>query len=72
MARGLTIQAPRPDLTPASLAAVGAEPGEAVTLQLPNIPQFLIYFGIKAGCVAVPGACCGTRWSSACRNGLSV
>jgi long-chain acyl-CoA synthetase len=40
----------------AGLAAAGIGPGEAVALQLPNIPQFLIaYFGIlKAGGVVVP------------------
>jgi long-chain acyl-CoA synthetase len=34
----------------------GLYPGDAIGLQLPNIPQFVIaYFGIlKAGCVAVP------------------
>ena len=38
------------------LRASGVGPGEAVGLQLPNIPQFLIaYFGmLKAGCVGVP------------------
>jgi long-chain acyl-CoA synthetase len=38
------------------LAASGIGPGDAVALQLPNIPQFLIaYFGIlKAGGVVVP------------------
>jgi long-chain acyl-CoA synthetase len=38
------------------LAARGLRPGDAVALQLPNVPQFLVaYFGIlKAGCVAVP------------------
>ncbi|HXV93558.1 MAG TPA: long-chain fatty acid--CoA ligase [Pseudonocardia sp.] len=40
----------------AALDARGLEPGDAVGLQLPNVPQFLIaYFGIlKAGCVVVP------------------
>jgi long-chain acyl-CoA synthetase len=40
----------------AGLAASGIGPGDAVALQLPNIPQFLIaYFGIlKAGGVVVP------------------
>jgi long-chain acyl-CoA synthetase len=40
----------------AGLAASGIVPGDAVALQLPNIPQFLIaYFGIlKAGGVVVP------------------
>ena len=40
----------------AGLDAAGLQRGDAVALQLPNIPQFLItYFGIlKAGCVAVP------------------
>src|SRR5215472_13357336 len=44
------------DRVAASLAAGGIRPGDAVALQLPNIPQFLIaYFGIlKAGAVAVP------------------
>ena len=34
----------------------GLRPGDAVGLQLPNVPQFAVaYFGIlKAGCVAVP------------------
>jgi long-chain acyl-CoA synthetase len=34
----------------------GLDPGDAIGLQLPNIPQFVIaFFGImKAGCVAVP------------------
>ena len=34
----------------------GLRPGDAVALQLPNLPQFLVaYFGIlKAGCVVVP------------------
>src|SRR5690242_15668943 len=38
------------------LRARGLAPGDAVGLQLPNIPQFAVaYFGIlKAGCVAVP------------------
>src|SRR4051794_38604894 len=38
------------------LAERGLRPGDAVGLQLPNVPQFLLaYFGIlKAGCVAVP------------------
>jgi long-chain acyl-CoA synthetase len=40
----------------AGLAALGLAPGDAVALQLPNVPQFLAaYFGIlKAGCVVVP------------------
>jgi long-chain acyl-CoA synthetase len=40
----------------AGLAAHGLRPGDAVALQLPNVPQFVVaYFGIlKAGCVAVP------------------
>lgn len=40
----------------AGLRALGVEPQEAVGLQLPNLPHFLIaYFGIlKAGCVVVP------------------
>jgi long-chain acyl-CoA synthetase len=44
------------DRLAAGLAAGGIRPGDAVALQLPNIPQFLIaYFGIlKAGAVAVP------------------
>ena len=39
-----------------ALEAAGIEPGDAIALQLPNIPQFLIaYFGIlKAGAVVVP------------------
>jgi len=38
------------------LAAIGIEAGDAVALQLPNVPQFLVaYFGIlKAGAVVVP------------------
>ena len=38
------------------LRARGLAPGDAIGLQLPNIPQFVIaYFGIlKAGCVVVP------------------
>src|SRR3954454_2115942 len=38
------------------LQALGVNPGDAVGIQLPNIPQFLIsYFGLlKAGAVAVP------------------
>ena len=38
------------------LLARGMQPGDAVGLQLPNVPQFVIaYFGIlKAGCVVVP------------------
>ena len=38
------------------LRAAGIGPGDAVGLQLPNIPQFVVaYFGIlKAGCVVVP------------------
>ncbi|MGY1779924.1 long-chain-fatty-acid--CoA ligase [Geodermatophilus sp. SYSU D01036] len=38
------------------LAARGLAPGDAVGLQLPNVPQFVVaYFGIlKAGCVVVP------------------
>jgi len=44
------------DRLAAGLAVAGLRPGEAVALQLPNIPQFLVgYFGIlKAGCVVVP------------------
>jgi long-chain acyl-CoA synthetase len=39
-----------------SLRALGLQPGEAVAVQLPNVPQFLfVYFGIlKAGLVMVP------------------
>jgi long-chain acyl-CoA synthetase len=38
------------------LCGIGIKPGDAVALQLPNIPQFLVaYFGIlKAGAVVVP------------------
>ena len=44
------------DLVAASLQASGIRPGDAVALQLPNIPEFVVaYFGIlKAGGVAVP------------------
>ncbi|HEU5388753.1 MAG TPA: long-chain fatty acid--CoA ligase [Streptosporangiaceae bacterium] len=44
------------DRVAANLAEAGIRPGEAVALQLPNIPQFLVaYFGIlKAGAVVVP------------------
>ncbi len=44
------------DRLAAGLEASGLRPGEAVALQLPNIPQFLVaYFGIlKAGGVVVP------------------
>jgi long-chain acyl-CoA synthetase len=44
------------DRLAAGLAASGIGPGDAVAVQLPNIPQFLIaYFGIlKAGGVVVP------------------
>jgi len=40
----------------AGLQGLGVHPGDAVGIQLPNIPQFLItYFGVlKAGAVAVP------------------
>jgi long-chain acyl-CoA synthetase len=40
----------------AGLLALGLGPGDAVALQLPNVPQFVVaYFGIlKAGCVVVP------------------
>jgi long-chain acyl-CoA synthetase len=40
----------------AGLAVRGLRPGDAVALQLPNVPQFVAaYFGIlKAGCVVVP------------------
>jgi long-chain acyl-CoA synthetase len=39
-----------------SLLGLGLEPGDAVAVQLPNLPQFLFsYFGIlKAGLVMVP------------------
>jgi long-chain acyl-CoA synthetase len=44
------------DALAAGLVEFGVRPGEAVGLQLPNIPQFLVaYFGIlKAGAVVVP------------------
>ena len=44
------------DLVAASLQASGIGAGDAVALQLPNIPEFVVaYFGIlKAGGVAVP------------------
>ena len=44
------------DRVAAGLASRGLRPGDAVVLQLPNVPQFVVaYFGIlKAGCVAVP------------------
>jgi len=40
----------------AGLRAAGLQPGEAVAVQLPNVPEFLLaYFGIlKAGLVMVP------------------
>ncbi|RBY87964.1 long-chain fatty acid--CoA ligase [Blastococcus sp. TF02A-30] len=40
----------------AGLVSRGLRPGDAVALQLPNVPHFPVaYFGIlKAGCVAVP------------------
>ena len=40
----------------AGLQARGLVPGDAVALQLPNVPHFVVaYFGIlKAGCVVVP------------------
>ena len=40
----------------AGLLARGLGPGDAVALQLPNVPQFVVaYFGVlKAGCVVVP------------------
>src|SRR4051794_10389384 len=40
----------------AGLLARGLDPGDAVALQLPNVPHFVVaYFGIlKAGCVVVP------------------
>jgi long-chain acyl-CoA synthetase len=44
------------DRVAATLTAAGIKPGDAVAVQLPNIPQFLIsYFGIlKAGGIVVP------------------
>ena len=44
------------DRVAAGLVARGLRPGDAVVLQLPNMPQFVVaYFGIlKAGCVVVP------------------
>jgi long-chain acyl-CoA synthetase len=44
------------DRLAAGLQGLGVNPGEAVGIQLPNIPQFLItYFGVlKAGAIAVP------------------
>ena len=44
------------DRVAAGLLARGLRPGDAVALQLPNVPEFVAaYFGIlKAGCVAVP------------------
>jgi long-chain acyl-CoA synthetase len=44
------------DRLAAGLRASGFAPGDAIGMQLPNLPQFVIaYFGIlKAGCVAVP------------------
>jgi long-chain acyl-CoA synthetase len=44
------------DTLAAALQLRGIEPGDAVALQLPNVPEFLVaYFGIlKAGAVAVP------------------
>ncbi|MEP7025307.1 MAG: AMP-binding protein [Actinomycetota bacterium] len=41
------------DQLAAGLAAADLRPGDAVALQLPNVPQFLVsYFGVlKAGCV---------------------
>jgi long-chain acyl-CoA synthetase len=44
------------DRVAAGLQARGLLPGDAVALQLPNVPQFVVaYFGIlKAGCVVVP------------------
>jgi long-chain acyl-CoA synthetase len=44
------------DQLAAGLRERGLRPGDAVGLQLPNLPQFLVaYFGIlKAGAVAVP------------------
>jgi long-chain acyl-CoA synthetase len=46
----------RSDAFAAALARLGLRPDDAVGLQLPNIPEFLVaYFGIlKAGCVVVP------------------
>jgi long-chain acyl-CoA synthetase len=44
------------DRVAVGLRARGLSPGDAVALQLPNVPQFVVsYFGIlKAGCVVVP------------------
>ena len=44
------------DLVAAGLQASGVRPGDAVALQLPNVPEFVVsYFAIlKAGGVAVP------------------
>jgi long-chain acyl-CoA synthetase len=44
------------DRLAAGLEHAALRPGDAVAMQLPNIPQFLIaYFGIlKAGCIVVP------------------
>jgi long-chain acyl-CoA synthetase len=44
------------DRVAAGLVGRGLRPGDAVALQLPNVPEFVVaYFGIlKAGCVAVP------------------
>src|SRR4051812_48127741 len=46
----------RSDAVAAALAARGIEPGAAVALQLPNIPEFpIVYYGIlKTGAVVVP------------------
>lgn len=46
----------RSDSLAAGLARRGIEPGDAVGLHLPNVPEFLVaYFGIlKAGAVVVP------------------
>ena len=44
------------DQLAAGLRATGFAPGDAIGLQLPNVPQFVIsYFALlKAGCVVVP------------------
>jgi long-chain acyl-CoA synthetase len=44
------------DRVAAGLQAGGLRPGNAVALQLPNVPEFVVaYFGVlKAGCVVVP------------------
>ena len=38
------------DRLAAALTAAGIKPGDPVALQLPNIPQFLSYFGILKSC----------------------